>query len=300
MIRMKRRNVARTLLIVFILLVGVSVISFGCADRIILGGNHDKVDPTGARPQVIRANGNAIECWIARSPGASDGREPEAFVLFFVGKADRADRWVTAVAGAWGRRPVEVWGMNYPGSGGSDGPVKLASVAPSALAVYDSVKPVAGTRPIFIHAGSFGTTVALHVAAHRPIAGLVLQNPPPLRQLILGYYGWWNLWAAAGPLAMQIPPELDSLTNAAHTTAPAIFISAGADTIIPASYHRRVIAAYTGPKRIIEMPGAGHDTPLTREAAEQFEKDLNWLWDGGQDTWKVRLLNPGYDPRSAH
>jgi hypothetical protein len=279
MIHMKRRKLARTLVTVFILLVGVSVISFGCADRIILGSNHDKVDPAGARPQIIHADGRAIECWIARSPAASDGRQPAAFVLFFVGKADRADRWTTAVAGAWRDQPVEVWGMNYPGSGGSDGPVKLASVAPAALAVYDAVKAVAGPRPIFIHAGSFGTTVALHVAAHRPIAGLVLQNPPPLKQLILGYYGWWNLWAAAGPLAMQIPPELDSLANAAHTTAPAIFISAGADTIIPASYHRRVITAYAGPKRIIEMPGAGHDTPLTREAAEQFDKDLNWLWD---------------------
>jgi alpha-beta hydrolase superfamily lysophospholipase len=287
-------------LTVFILLVGVSVISFGCADRIILGGNHDDVNPGSARPQVIRVEGRAAQCWIARSPGAISGQEPEAFVLFFVGKSDRADRWVTAVASAWGQHPVEVWGMNYPGSGGSDGPVKLASVSPSALAVYDAVKALAGPRPIFIHAGSFGTTVGLHVAAQRPIAGLVLQNPPPLRQLILGYYGWWNLWAAAGPLAMCIPPELDSLANAARVTAPAIFISAGGDTIIPASYHHRVIDAYAGPKRIIEMPGAGHDTPLTREAAEQFAKDLEWLWSGGQNDSKAYLSNPGYNPVNAH
>ena len=276
---MKRRKILRRACsCVFILLVALSLISFGCADRIILGSNHDEVNPGNARAQLIRVEGRAVQCWIARSPGASSGTQPEAFVLFFVGKADRADRWVSAVAGAWGQHPVEVWGMNYPGSGGSDGPVQLTSVAPSALAVYDAVKAVAGQRPIYIHAGSFGTTVALHVAAHRPIAGLVLQNPPPLRQLILGYYGWWNLWAAAGPLAMRIPPELDSLINAAHTTAPAIFISASADTLIPASYHERVIDAYAGPKRTIRMPGAGHDSPLTREAAEQFAEDLGWLW----------------------
>jgi hypothetical protein len=278
MMRMKRRKIARTLIGIFILLLGVSIISFGCADRIILGGNHDKVDAGGAHPQVIRADGRAVECWIARSPAATTGEDPQAYVLFFVGKADRADRWTTAVAGAWRDHLVEVWGMNYPGSGGSGGPIKLSNVAPAALAVYDEVRKVAGTRPIFIHAGSFGTTVGLHVAAHRPVAGLILQNPPPLRQLILGHYGWWNLWTGAGPVAMRIPSDLDSLVNAARVSAPAIFISAGADGLIPASYHRMVIDAYAGPKRVIEMPGAGHDTPLTREAAEQFVKDLEWLW----------------------
>jgi hypothetical protein len=120
----------------------------------------------------------------------------------------------------------------------------------------------------------------LYVAANRPVAGLVLQNPPPLRRLILGYYGWWNLWVAAGPLASRVPPELDSIANGSRCSAPAVFISAGADPIIPARYHRMVIDAYAGPKRVIEMPGADHDAPLTREAAADFAKGLDWLWGG--------------------
>jgi len=32
-------------------------------------------------------------------------------------------------------------------------------------------------------------------------ADLILTNPPPLRQLIMGHYGWWNLWLAAAPQA---------------------------------------------------------------------------------------------------
>jgi hypothetical protein len=263
--------------ILVVVMIG-SAVSYGCADRIILGTNHDDVDPAGARPTTIRrADGHAIECFIVRSPGAV-ARQPEALVLFFVGKADRADRWVSAVAGAWGERPVEVWGMNYPGSGRSDGPPRLTDVPPGALAVYDAARQTAGSRPIFIHAGSFGTTAALYVAANRPVAGLVLQNPPPLRQLILGYYGWWNLWTLAGPIASRVPAELDSLKNASRVPASAVFISAGADGVIPARYHRRVFGAYAGPKRMIEMPGAGHDSPLTREAAADFAKDVDWLW----------------------
>jgi len=276
---MKRARVVRVAARVLILMIAVSGVSLGCANQWILGENHEAgVDSQGARPTVVMCGDRKVECWVERSPGATGGREPEAYVLFFVGKAERADRWVTAVAGAWKQKPVEVWGMNYPGSGGSDGPAKLAEVPPRALAVYDAARKIAGDRPIYIHAGSFGTTVGLYVAANRPIAGLVLQNPPPLRQLVLGYYGWWNLWVAAGPVAAQIPAELDSLANAARVNAPAVFISAGSDGIIPARYHRRVVAAYAGPTRVIDMPGAGHDTPLTREAAEAFDQDLDWLW----------------------
>ena len=83
----------------------------------------------------------------------------------------------------------------------------------------------------------------------------------------------------AGPAALRIPADLDSLENGARSSARAVFISAGADPVIPAKYHRMVIDAYAGPKRVIEMPGADHDAPLTREAAAKFAKDLDWLWE---------------------
>jgi hypothetical protein len=279
---MKRRKLFRVGLTLCILLPTASLIAFGCADRIILGENHETVDPAGARQAIIHANGHAIEYWKVRSPGAANAGEVQGYVLFFVGKADRADRWLTAVAGAWGERPVEVWGMNYPGSGGSDGPAKLSAVGPAALAVYDEAKKVAGSKPIFIHAGSFGTTAGIYVAANRPVAGLVLQNPAPLRKLIMGYYGWWNLWIVAGPVASRVPDELDSIANGAHCTAPAVFISANDDSIIPASYHKLVIDAYAGPKRVIHMPG-GHDSPLTHEAAVKLAEDMDWMWQGAKE-----------------
>jgi hypothetical protein len=40
------------------------------------------------------------------------------------------------------------------------------------------------------------------VAANRPCAGLVLTNPPPLRNMILQRFGWWNLWLLATPVAL--------------------------------------------------------------------------------------------------
>ena len=95
--------------------------------------------------------------------------------------------------------------MNYPGFGGSTGPARLARLGPAALTAFDAVKHAAGDRPVVVFGASLGTTTALHIAAHRPVAGLILHNPPALRQIILRQFGWWNLWLLAGPLARKIP-----------------------------------------------------------------------------------------------
>jgi alpha-beta hydrolase superfamily lysophospholipase len=244
----------------------------------VLPSNHERINAPSATQKLIDVGGKTIECWVAKSPAATT-RPTGAFVLFFVGKGDRADRWIDAVASAW-NEPVEIWGMNYPGSGAStDGFPRLKLVVASALAVFDHLHSLDPARPIFIHAGSFGTAAALCVAARRPVAGLILQNPPPLRQLILGRYGWWNLWLIAGPIALEIPSTLDSIANAQHTTAPAIFILAGSDTLVPPPYQQKVVKAYAGEKRVITMPNATHNSPLTHDAAQQFAKEMLWLWN---------------------
>ena len=81
------------------------------------------------------------------------------------------------------------------------------------------------------------------------------------------------------PHRREIPADLDSLDNASHCTAPAVFILAGADQLIPPRYHDKVVNAYAGPKRIIQMPAAGHDDPLTRDAAEALAQDKAWLFE---------------------
>src|SRR5207244_6690041 len=116
----------------------------------------------------ILAGGRSVEVWKARSAGAArgSGAEPRAFVLEFIGNASRAEYMAAAAAEEWGERPVEVWAVNYPGYGGSPGPARLASIAPSALAAYDVLRGVAGERPIFVSGQSLGTAAALHVAAN--------------------------------------------------------------------------------------------------------------------------------------
>ena len=182
-------------------------------------------------------------------------------------------------AGEWGDLPVEVWAVNYPGYGGSAGPARLKSIPPAALAAYDALAKRANGKPIFLLGQSLGTTAALFVAANRPCAGVILSNPPPLKQLIWQRHGWWNLWLLATPVALSVPSELDNLANARRVNAPAVFVLAGNDTVVPPKYQEQVFAAYAGPKRAIRVSDIDHNDPLS-------DKDLLTLAAARREMWQ--------------
>jgi len=220
-----------------------------------------------------------LEIWTAQSRRAQQQGGADVFVLRFYGNADRADRWAAAEAEMWNDRAVEIWGVNYPGFGGSTGPARLAQIGPTALAAFDELKNYAGDRPIVPFGASIGATAALHVAASRPagIAGLILHNPPPLREMILRQFGWWNLWLLAGPVALQIPRDLDSIENARAIHAPAIFLLAERDEVVAPRFHRLVVNAYGGEKRVIALHGAYHNDPIEGTALADLNDGLGWL-----------------------
>jgi pimeloyl-ACP methyl ester carboxylesterase len=250
----------------------------GCADQLALNPSTRALNAHGAERRTFEHDGRSIEVYVARSPGAAAGGQPQAYMLEYCGNAGRAENIATQRAQRWGARAVEVWIMNYPGFGYSAGPARLQSVPGAALATYDQLAREAGNRPIFIAGYSLGTAVAIFVAAHRPTAGLILQSPPPIRSLILDHYGWWNLWLIAYPTSRQIPDDLDSLANGRRVNAPAIFLLSARDMIVPVAYQRKVVDAYGGPKQILLMKNATHDSVIVPSEETRLRENLDWLW----------------------
>ena len=246
-------------------------------DHFILFPTANRIDPKGALRKAIPFEKGELELSTATSKLAQKDGAPEVYVLRFYGNADRAERWVAAEADSWNERSIAIWGMNYPGFGGSTGPARLKRVGPAALTAFDALQHEANGKPIVIFAASFGTTAALHVAANRAVAGLVLHNPPALRQIVLQHFGWWNLWLLAGPVAAQIPSDLDSIRNAKTITKPAIFLLAENDEVVPPRFQRMVVDSYAGEKRVITLRGARHNDPLTGSAIAELYGALDWL-----------------------
>jgi hypothetical protein len=246
-------------------------------DHLILFPTRAPIDAGGAVRKTVPFQNGELEVWTAKSHRAQQQGRADVFILRFYGNADRADRWAAAEAEMWSDRAVEIWGMNYPGFGGSTGPARLSRIGPAALATFDELKRHAADRPIVPFGASIGATAALHVAAQRHVAGLILHNPPPLREMILRQFGWWNLWLLAGPIASQIPRDLDSIENARAIHAPAIFLLAERDELVAPRFHQLVVSAYAGEKRLIELHGAFHNDPIQGAALADLNDALGWL-----------------------
>ncbi|MEA2734989.1 MAG: uncharacterized protein QOE14_1440 [Humisphaera sp.] len=150
-------------------------------------------------------------------------------------------------------------------------------MADAALVAHDEIRRVAGERPIIVEGFSLGTVPALHVAANRPVAGVIVQNSPPLWQVVLRHHGWWNLWLLAGPVALSLPREVDSIANAKRCRAPAVFIIAEKDEIVPPARQREIFDSYAGEKRLIAQNGAGHVTPLDEKTMQALQDAMDWM-----------------------
>lgn len=256
--------------VLFALLVTV-VLGCGLTDRLLLFPPKGPLaDTGGAERTTLPSSQGEFEVWRVRS---QPGVEPAVFVLRFYGNADRADLWVAGEARGL-PFAAEMWGVNYPGFGGSSGAASLRGVAESAEVAYDALAKRAAGKPILVFGTSMGTTAALHLAATRPIAGVVLQNPPPLRQLIRGRYGWWNLWLLAVPVAWGVPSELDSLENASKAKAKAIFILSEQDEVVPHEYALKVRDAYAGPKQSFVIAGAQHNDPIPEKTQAEITRAI--------------------------
>jgi hypothetical protein len=82
---------------------------------------------------------------------------------------------------------------------------------------------------------------------------------------------------------LQVPGELDGPTNAAKVKAPAIFVLAEQDDFVVPANQKKVVDAYAGPKRVVNMRG-GHNDGISRQAESAFQEALGWLWQNGRGT----------------
>lgn len=203
--------------------------------------------------------------------------DPQAYILKFGGNGSRAEKAEAHPGEIWPHLNAEIWAVNYPGYGNSTGRASLRAMVRTADLVYQQLARVAGDKPILVTGNSIGTTCTLYLAARRPVAGILLRNPPPLRQLIVGEHGWWNLWLGAKVVAAGVPAELDSIANAQHSHVPAVFLMSGQDRVVPPLYQHLIHRAYAGPMQIVLDNEAGHSTPLARHVEAAYLRALEWL-----------------------
>ena len=226
--------------------------------RLFFRASHHYI-PSHKHELIVQAPWGNVQIWREyHLPAGAPDTEPRYFVLRFLGSRGRAEMATLDPADRLANIAAEVWTMNAPGFGNSEGPTSLARYADAARLAAEAILKHAGSRPVWVTGKSLGTAAALHVCAHYAVAGLILRNPMPLRELILRRYGWWNLWLPAWLVARQIPRSLDSLANAKRSNCPALFLISRDDLIVPPTYQQQLVAAYGGTADTLSV-AVGHD-----------------------------------------
>jgi uncharacterized protein len=198
--------------------------------------------------QLVAVDGVQLSGWFVRS---TDGRAP--LLIYFGGNAEDVS-WLVGIADRFAGHSLLL--LNYRGYGGSGGRPGESALFADALLAYDYAKQrrdVDASR-ILAMGRSLGTGVAVHLAANRPLAGVILVSPyDSVRALAQSIYPWL-------PVALLLRHPFDSLSRASSLAVPLLCVVAGNDSVIPPAHSRRLYDAWGGAdKRWVEVRGAGHD-----------------------------------------
>ncbi len=243
------------------------------ADRLILENTRHPIDPENRQRQVVPSRFGQLEFWTWSEPAAS-GDRANLFALKFPGTGGRAERGGPHPCDVLSPGDFEVWTINPPGYGGSDGVASLANMVETAETGWRTVHDRADDRPVLVVGNSLGCLYALYVAARYPVAGVFLRNPVPLTQLIMARYAWWNLWLGARMICRQVPAEMDAIDNAQHAVAPLMFVRSERDRLVPHKLQKLIWDAYAGPKREFVIHDADHHDPLDEGQFESYRQAL--------------------------
>ena len=214
-----------------------------------------------------------------RYTGAS-ANTPE--VLFFNGNGmtvTHTDRFYRALAALGPSVTV----YDYRGYGFSKGAPSLINFREDGLRAYDDLAKSAAGGRVIVYGASMGTAVAAYVASQRPLAGLVLGMPIASAEEELPVYGQL-IGFSPTQLAATIPSAEASdifgeTALVKRSKAPLLVLGGANDDVVPVRQAHEVFAAsLAANKKIIVVPGAGHNevilSPLAMSGVGSFLQRL--------------------------
>jgi len=150
-----------------------------------------------------------------------NGRGP--LILGFGGNAWSAEGVALTLGAIFPESDTVVF--HYRGYGPSGGRPSAHALLADALTIYDDLAP---SSPVVAVGFSIGSTVAAHLARHRPLAGLIMVTPfDSLEALVREHFQW-------APVALLLRHRMPTLDLVRGIAVPTALIAAARDSIVPA------------------------------------------------------------------
>jgi fermentation-respiration switch protein FrsA (DUF1100 family) len=224
--------------------------------------------PTAEDVAFTTADGLTLHGWFV--PAAST---PARFTMIvFTGNAGH--RGMRApMAAAFARHGVATLLFDYRGFGDNAGrPTEegLTQDARSARAYLTQRTDVDPDRVVYF-GESLGAAVALRLATEAPPFALVLRSPfTSLTDIGRHHYPFL-------PVRWMLREKYPSLERAQSVSCPTLVILGDRDSIIPAEQSRRLYAAVSAEKRLVEIAGADHNDEALFVGRELMQAVLDFV-----------------------
>lgn len=149
---------------------------------------------------------------------------------------------------------LNVLGLGYRGYGTSTGKPSEAGIYTDGKAALQFVTQNKGfrTSQVYLFGRSIGSTVAVDIAQHKELAGVILVTPLTTAKAVAKASGFGILAALAG----------DAFNNSAKIGAlhaPLLILHGTLDEIIPYQLGRLLFDQAPSPKKFVDIEGAGHN-----------------------------------------
>ncbi len=256
---MKKRPSIRRIALLLGMAYFAAVVLVGCVQRRLL---YFPADPSAGELRA-QVDANHLKPWTNaaglrigwRRDGSGPAPRPPVLVVHGNGgcAADRA----YIIDPLQNGFPCDVHVLEYPGFAGRPGSPSQESL----LAAADEAAGLLAARgPVFVVGESLGTGVACHLAATRPkdVAGVVLLAPYNHLGAVAGYHYPWL------PVRLLLLDKFPSDEWLPRYDGPVAVVLGLADGVVPARFGRALHDGYPGPKRLWELPGAGHGGAAVR------------------------------------
>jgi fermentation-respiration switch protein FrsA (DUF1100 family) len=215
-------------------------------------------------------DGVRINGWLILRPGA------KSTILFFHGNAGNMSDRLMKLRFFY-EMGVNTFIIDYRGYGRSQGTPSEGGVYRDGRAAlrYLRSRSDIGKLPIVIYGGSLGGAVAIDVAVHQPVDGLIIDSAfpsaPAMSRLIYPMIPTFFLSV-----------QFDSIKKIKILTVPKLFMHSTDDRIVPFHLGKQLFDAAPAPKEFTALTGGHNDAHIEcREkflgAIEGFLRTNGWL-----------------------
>jgi len=197
---------------------------------------------------IAAADGVKLRGWLVKGDGA-----PAPLVIYFGGNAEEVS-WLAGVADQFAGWSLLL--VNFRGYGESEGKPGEKELLEDGVVIHDYAKrrPDVNSERIVAMGRSLGSGVAVHLAAHRSLRGVILVSPyDSIVAVAKGHYPFL-------PVSLMLRHRFDSLSRAPQIEAPLLCLVATEDRVIPAARSRTLFEAWRGTKTWLDVPRSDHDS----------------------------------------